>query len=248
MLQIIGTVRSCFREKMGTPRQSHLVPGSKATLAIKKKFLPEHSLRGLEGFSHVWLIYYFHLNTNKKFRPMVHPPRLQGKKMGLFATRTPHRPSPLGLSLARLEKIEKGTLHLSGIDLVDGTPVLDIKPYLPVSDHAPKAKGGWSARRAFPVLRVVFSPEALNDIRKLETRGRKGFKRLLSDILRQDLRNARDRYQNREGKVLGFFLYDHNILYKVNGKIARVLRVEIGGLFEKEGKGLPDELDLTLKT
>src|SRR3989338_8020306 len=117
-LKIIGVLESCFQEKFGTPRQPHLVPGSFARLKIYPEYAPEHSLSGLSEFSHVWLLSWFHLATNKSFHPKIHPPRLKGGKIGVFASRSPHRPNPVGLSLTKLERVEKDTLYLSGIDLI----------------------------------------------------------------------------------------------------------------------------------
>ena len=235
LLQVVGVLRSCFREKFGTPRQPHLVPGATATLAIDQRFLPEHSLAGLERFSHLWLISYFHLNTNKKFLPKVHPPRLKGATVGLFASRSPHRPSPLGLSLARLVKVEKGVLHLSGIDLVDGTPIVDLKPYIPEIDSVPHASAGWTKGAPFPRLKVAFSPRALKEIAAAERRLRRsGIKRLLKDILAQDLRNPRDRSQNREGLELGFFLHDFEARFVVRRKRATVVKLLTGTTMHKK--------------
>ena len=240
-LQVVGILRSCFREKFGTPRQPHLVPGATASLKIARQFQPEQSLVGLERFSHVWLISHFHLNTNTRFSAKVHPPRLQGGTIGLFASRSPHRPSPLGLSLARLVKVEGDTIHLSGIDLVDGTPILDVKPYIPESDSAPGASSGWTKDAEFPSLTVEFSPKALLDIGAAEKRLKTaGIKELLADILSQDLRNPRDKSQLKEGNELGFFLYDFDAHFVVNGGTATVLELQTGkALHKKERRGSP---------
>jgi tRNA-Thr(GGU) m(6)t(6)A37 methyltransferase TsaA len=228
-LQVIGTLRSCFREKFGTPRQPLLVPGATASLTLGKEFLPEHSLIGLERFSHVWLISYFHLNTNKTFRPKVHPPRLRGLTIGTFASRSPHRPSPLGLSLARLVGIEGPTLHLAGIDLVDGTPILDVKPYIPEWDSVPRASSGWLEGAPFPTLKVRFSARALKDLAAAKKRLKlPGLKKILADVLSQDLRNPRDKSQNRDGVELGFLFYDFDAIFSVTGRTAAVLRLETG--------------------
>lgn len=239
-LRAIGLLRSCFREKFGTPRQPRLAPGATASLTISKEFLPEHSLSGLSRFTHVWLISYLHLNTNKRFRPKVHPPRLKGDSVGVFASRSPHRPSPLGLSLARLIKIEGAALHLAGIDLVDGTPILDVKPYVPDWDVAPGAASGWVADAAFPSLEVAFAPEAAADVRAAEKRLKtSGIKTLLADILSQDLRNPRDRAQNKDGLELGFFLHDFEARFSVSGGTATVLRLLTGTTMHKKERRVP---------
>lgn len=239
-LRVIGHLRSCFREKFGTPRQPHLVPGATASLTVAKEFIPQHSLSGLDRFSHVWLLSYFHLNTNKTIRPKIHPPRLQGESVGLFASRSPHRPSPIGLSLARLVKVDGATIHLAGIDLVDGTPILDVKPYLPEWDSAPHASPGWTKDAPFPTLKVRFEAAALNDIKKAEGRlGIDGLKDLLNDILSQDVRNPRDRSQNEDGLDLGFFLYDFDAHFTVSKGTATVTRLVTGTAMHKAERRVP---------
>lgn len=143
VLKPIGHLRSCYPEKFGTPRQPGLVPEATAELEIVSHLQPELALQGIEEFSHVWLIFGFHKNTNSTYRPKVHPPRLEGKTIGVFATRSPHRPNSLGLSLVRLEKTCGATLFLSGVDLIDGTPIYDIKPYIAQVESVPQARMGW---------------------------------------------------------------------------------------------------------
>ena len=239
-LRVIGILRSCFREKFGTPRQPHLAPAATAALTVASEHVPAQSLAGLERFSHVWLLSYFHLNTNKRFLPKVHPPRLKGRSIGAFASRSPHRPSPIGLSLARLVKIEGATLHLRGIDLVDGTPILDIKPYVPESDCVPDATAGWTEDAPFRKLAVDFAPRALSDIAAAEKRLKTaGLAKLLTQILGQDVRNPRDRSQSREGLDLGFFLYDFEARFWVKGDTATVLRLETGSKMHKKERRMP---------
>lgn len=234
-LKVVGVLRSCFREKFGTPRQPLLVPGATATLTIAREFLPEHSLVGLSRFTHVWLISYFHLNTNKKFLPKVHPPRLRGETIGLFASRSPHRPTPIGLSLARLVKVDGATLHLAGIDLVDGTPILDVKPYIPEWDAVPDASPGWTKDAPFPSLKVAFSAKAVKDVAAAEKRLKtRGLKKLLADILCQDLRNPRDKKQSADGLELGFFLHDFEARFVVRRGTATVVRLLTGTTMHKK--------------
>ncbi|PIU20212.1 MAG: tRNA (N6-threonylcarbamoyladenosine(37)-N6)-methyltransferase TrmO [Elusimicrobia bacterium CG08_land_8_20_14_0_20_59_10] len=233
-LKPIGILESCFQEKFGTPRQPGLVPGSAAKLRIFPKFAPEHSLEGLDGFSHVWLLAWFHLSTNKTFHPKIHPPRLKGGKIGVFASRSPHRPNPVGLSLAKLERVEGGTLFLSGVDLINGTPILDIKPYLPDHDRADGVRAGWAEKNAFPELEVKFSPRARADVARVEASGYAGMGRLISDTLRHDPRNMRDKTQMADGVDMGFFLANHDVHFSVKGRTATVLRIETGARFEKK--------------
>ena len=239
-LRVIGHLRSCFREKFGTPRQPQVVPGATAALTIAREFLPEHSLAGLDRFTHVWLLSYFHLNTNKTVRPKIHPPRLKGESVGLFASRSPHRPSPIGLSLARLVKVERDTVHLAGIDLVDGTPILDLKPYLPEWDSAPRASAGWTKDAPFPSMKVKFSKTALADVKDAERRlGIKGLKAVLKDILSQDVRNPRDKAQTKDGIDLGFFLYDFDAHFTVTNGTANVTHLVTGTTMHKAERREP---------
>lgn len=152
----IGHVESPFKDRFGTPRQGFVVPSSLARVHLRPDLQPEELLCGLEGFSHVWLISVFHQNTNKKVRPKIHPPRLAGEKVGLFASRSPHRPNPVGLTLARVEAVHDRTLWLSGVDLIDGTPLIDIKPYMPEADQAPDARIGWVDSQPWGLLTVKF--------------------------------------------------------------------------------------------
>ncbi len=216
-------------EKFGTPRQPHLVPSSTARLRILPRYNPEHSLAGLAEFSHVWLLFWFHLNTNKTFHPKIHPPRLKGGKIGVFASRSPHRPNPIGLSLAKLVKVEGDTLYLSGIDLIDGTPILDVKPYLPFCDSTAAPLAGWVPDNAFPELEVILSPRALKDTEKAA-----GLRGLIIDALRHDPRNRRDATQMKEGAELEFFLSDREVHFSVTGETATVSRVEAAVKFEKK--------------
>ena len=232
-LRPIGVLESCFREKFGTPRQPLLVPASTARLRIFPRYSPEHSLSGLSKFSHVWLISSFHLNTNKTFHPKIHPPRLKGGKIGVFASRSPHRPNPIGLSLAKLDKIVGDTLYLSGIDLIDGTPILDIKPYLHFSDAAADHCAGWVPDNAFPELTVAFSPRARKDIAAADPAGKTGLEAMIADILKHDPRNRRDATQMKDGADLEFFLCDREVHFSVTGGNASVSRVETAGRFEK---------------
>lgn len=149
--QTIARVRTCYGEKFGVPRQPGLVDEAWGELVFEPGFGNADAVRGLEGFSHLWLVFVFHQAVRDGWKPTVRPPRLGGnEKVGVFASRSPFRPNPIGLSCVRLEKIDTGddgapVLWLRGVDLVDGTPVLDIKPYLPYADALPDAQGGFAA-------------------------------------------------------------------------------------------------------
>ena len=164
-MEAIGYIRTPFREKFGVPRQPGLATAAQGVLELAPPFDRPESLEGLEGFSHVWLLWRFHLAVRKSedWSPTVRPPRLGGnRRLGVFATRSPFRPNPLGLSAVRLLAVERRAcrLVLGGVDLVDGTPVFDIKPYAPYTDSIPDAAGGFADASPEARLCVMFSAEA----------------------------------------------------------------------------------------
>ena len=169
-LQVIARIRSDFTSKFGIPRQSNLVPEQEALIVFEPAYRDENALRGLEGYSHLWLIWGFSEVKQAGWSPMVKPPKLGGnKRMGVFATRSPFRPNPLGLSSVRLLGLEKrpnlGTVLLvSGADLMDGSPIYDIKPYLSFTDSHPEARNGFAADHVDEKLPVEFPPELLGRI------------------------------------------------------------------------------------
>jgi len=140
-MQPIGVVHSSYRERFAVPRQPSLDDAQEATIELKAGMNLDQAVKDLDGFSHIWVIYWMHLNSG--WNPLVTPPRGPKVKRGLFATRAPHRPNSIGLSAVRLISIEGRTLHIKGHDMLDGTPVLDIKPYLPYADAIPEADSGW---------------------------------------------------------------------------------------------------------
>ena len=165
-MQKIATIYTEFPEKFGIPRQSGIVDELEGKIIFEKPFRSVDAVRGLEAFSHLWLIWEFSANEEKPFSPTVRPPRLGGNtRMGVFATRSPYRPNPIGLSCVRLlgmsEEGELGTvLHVSGADLMNETPILDIKPYLPYTDAHPEAEAGFAGQVRDYALHVHF-PEGL---------------------------------------------------------------------------------------
>lgn len=162
--EAIGFVESCYKDKFGTPRQPGLAPHSKACLKINSQWQPEQSLQGLAQFSHLWVLFVFHQNTNQRFHAKVHPPRLNGESIGVFATRSPHRPNPIGLSLVKVEKVEKDCVYISGIDLVEGTPVLDIKPYLSGVESKTEAQEGWVEEAKSAQHQILWTEEQLQSV------------------------------------------------------------------------------------
>ena len=181
----IGQVESCYPDKFGTPRQPGLVPASEAFIRINSEFQPEISLQGLSEFSHLWLMFWFHENQNSKFHAKVHPPRLRGESRGVFATRSPHRPNPIGLSLVELVKIETDGIWVRGVDVISGTPVLDIKPYLRDVESKPEAKSGWTDRKSPSEIEVEWPQDLLQSIKAWQI---KSAKPELQNLIEQTLR------------------------------------------------------------
>lgn len=162
--QAIARVESPFKEKFGTPRQPGLVASTIGHIHLREDLNPD-AFEGLASYSHAWLVFVFHANdsfkTGKPFvKTKVHPPRLEGRAIGVFASRSPHRPNPIGLSLVKIVEINGRKLTVSGLDLIDGTPILDIKPHLPSVEAPAEAFEGWSAEVAAPRFQVAWSPKA----------------------------------------------------------------------------------------
>ncbi|MEG5265698.1 tRNA (N6-threonylcarbamoyladenosine(37)-N6)-methyltransferase TrmO [Pseudomonas sp. JDS28PS106] len=186
----VGYVRSCFKEKFAIPRQPQLAPAARGVLELVSPFDQGDAVQGLEQVSHVWLLFLFHLALEDKPRLKVRPPRLGGNQStGVFATRATHRPNGIGQSVVRLDKVEPGRLWLSGIDLLDGTPVLDIKPYVPYADQVSDASNGMAS--AAPVLiPVQWHDQALVQAREHALRLGEPLVELVEQCLAQDPRPA----------------------------------------------------------
>ncbi|MBR5522796.1 MAG: tRNA (N6-threonylcarbamoyladenosine(37)-N6)-methyltransferase TrmO [Akkermansia sp.] len=158
-LQPIAYLRSPFADKFGVPRQGNLAPHVISDIVFEPAFAQAECLRGMEEFSHLWLIWGFHCNDGQAWHPTVRPPRLGGNtRVGVFATRSPFRPNPLGLSVVKLVSVESGVLRVSGADMVNGTPIYDIKPYIPYADSIPDAASGFTARPWEPLRVRVAAP------------------------------------------------------------------------------------------
>ena len=218
----IGHMVSDFSEKFGIPRQSGLVEELESLVVFEPEWRDENALRGIEGFSHVWLIWEFSQARREGWSPTVRPPRLGGnQRMGVFATRSPFRPNPLGLSCVRLLGVEKhpsyGTvLRVGGADLLDGTPIYDVKPYLPQADCHPEALGGFAESTPWHGLEVEMRPELLA---KVPTDKR----RALLAVLAQDPRPS---YQADPTRVYGMSFASLQIKFQVQDGILKVVDVE----------------------
>lgn len=225
-MHIIARVRNDFPTKFGIPRQPGLVPQMISKIVFEPEYRVAESLRGLEDFSHIWLIWEFHQARREKWSPTVRPPRLGGNtRMGVFATRSPFRPNSIGLSVVKLEGIvndgPNGTVLLvSGADMMDGTPVFDVKPYIPYADCLPEATGGFTQRTEKRQVSVAI-PENLLALIPAEKR------EALRGILAQDPRPA---YQDDPERIYGFGYADLEIRFRVQTGVLTVIDVT------KEGK------------
>ena len=220
-MKIIAHIRNGFPTKFGLPRQSGLVQELASTIVFEPEYRIPEAFRGLEGYSHLWIIWQFHKAQRDSWSPTVRPPRLGGNvRMGVFATRSPFRPNAIGLSCVRLERIENTAdqgivLHVNGADLMDGTPIYDIKPYLPYVDSIPDAKGGFAAAHEDDHVEVVFPDEWLRAVPDELQSG-------LIGVLRQDPRPA---YQNDPDRVYGFSYAGLEIRFTVRDSILTVCGV-----------------------
>ena len=219
----IARIHSDFSTKFGVPRQSGLVDSLEATVVFEPEFRNPDALRGLEGFSHIWLVWVFDQAIRKEWSPTVRPPRLGGNtRVGVFATRSPFRPNPIALSCVKLAGMEetagRGTvLRILGADLMDGTPILDIKPYIPYADSHPEALGGFAAVPAGETLEVIIPPELLEKVPESRREALRG-------VLAQD---PRPHYQEDPDRVYGFGFAGMEVKFSVNRKRLTVRDISV---------------------
>lgn len=225
----IGVIHSCFKQKFGIPRQPGLVTAAQASLELLPPYACAEAVAELEGFSHVWIVFVFHQAMRRDWSPSVRPPRLGGnRRVGVFASRSPFRPNPIGLSAVRLEGIVeqdgKLLLQLSGVDLLDGTPVLDIKPYLPYGDAIVDARSGYAPGAPQAALKVSFSDEAVAQIQRAESQ-HPGLMGLIEQLLAADPRPAYQAGQSAHkaaGRQFGMRLWDYDVQWVMAGDGLRV--------------------------
>lgn len=212
-MQVIARIHTDFATKFGVPRQSGLVEELESTVVFEPEYRNADALRGLECFSHVWLVWVFDQAIRKEWSPTVRPPRLGGnQRLGVFSTRSPFRPNPIALSCVKLARIEQTAQHgavlrLRGADLMDGTPILDIKPYIPYADCHPEASGGFASAPAGETLEVAI-PESLL-VRIPENR-----RDALRGVLAQD---PRPHYQDDPQRIYGFVFAGLEVKFSVDG-------------------------------
>lgn len=220
-MKIIAHIENDFSTKFGIPRQSGLVNSLRSRIVFAPEYRNPDAFRGLEDFSHVWLIWEFSQAVRQKWSPTVRPPRLGGNtRMGVFATRSPFRPNPVGLSAVQLEEVvlhgaDAPYLVVSGADLMNGTPIYDIKPYLPHIDSYPDARGGFAVPAAEHRLKVVFPEQWLE---KVPEQLRDG----LTEVLAQDPRPS---YQHDPERIYGFGFARLEVKFTVDGDVLTVCGV-----------------------
>ncbi len=212
-MRVIARIHSDFSTKFGVPRQSGLVDALESTVVFEPEYRNPDALRGLEDFSHLWLVWVFDKAVRRDWSPTVRPPRLGGnRRMGVFATRSPFRPNPIALSSVKLAGIEQTpnlgpVLHILGADLMDGTPILDIKPYIPYADAHPEALGGFAAVPAGETLEVLIPPDMLEKIPPERREALRG-------VLAQD---PRPHYQDDPERIYGFGFAGMEVRFSVEG-------------------------------
>ncbi len=220
-MQVVARIHTDFKTKFGIPRQSGLVQDLQAKIIFEEPYRDPNAVRGIEGFSHLWLIWQFSEAVRKGWSPTVKPPRLGGNtRMGVFATRSPFRPSPIGLSCVRLERVEIDpelgpVIHVSGADLMDGTPILDIKPYVPYADSHPDASEGFTSQNRDYELKVEFPEELLNTVPADRRAG-------LLGVLAQDPRPS---YQDDPERTYGMTFAGFDIRFRVQNDVLTVFDV-----------------------
>ena len=226
----IGIIHSCFKEKFGIPRQAGLVPAARASLELLPPYDRPEAVKGLEDFSHLWVLFVCHQCLHDHWTPTVRPPRLGGnRRVGVFASRSPSRPNPLGMSAVELLAVEQTDdglrLRLKGVDMMDGTPVLDIKPYLPYSDALPLAKAGFAPRAPESTQTVRFSAPAEAFLDGLGDAKADDLHRLITQVLEQDPRPAYLADDPRP-RPFGMHLCEFNVCWTVNGNDCLVTSIE----------------------
>ena len=223
--KVVARIKSDFHDKFGIPRQSGLLKNLRSTIVFEPEFRNVDALRGLEGFSHLWLLWIFSENVRDTWKPTVRPPRLGGNtRLGVFATRSSFRPNPIAMSCVKIEKINLAgegapTIEVSGADLMDGTPIVDVKPYLPYADSMPESTGGFAEAVRFKKLEVDFDVEAQA---ALDEQFPENKKAALVELLSEDPRPA---YQRSADRIYGIRFAGFEIKFQVQGDHLTVVAI-----------------------
>ncbi len=230
----IAHIRSCYPDRFGIPRQSGLVPAATAQIIFPNTNDNQLAVRGIEAFSHLWVIFWFHGQDYTGFKPLVSPPRLGGRtQVGVYASRSPNRPNPIGLSAVALDRVELTRshilLHISGVDLLDGTPVLDLKPYIPYADAIPTATSAWATLET-PEFAVCWSEAAIAALEECWAQGRvrdrAGTQALIEGTIGQDPRPAHERGKDgREGQQWNLRVGGFDVFWRVADGTAWITRI-----------------------
>ncbi|OON39861.1 tRNA (N6-threonylcarbamoyladenosine(37)-N6)-methyltransferase TrmO [Izhakiella australiensis] len=227
--QPIGIIHSPWKEKFAVPRQPGLIADGGGTLELLPPYNQPEAVRGLESFSHLWLLFIFHQTQQAGWRPTVRPPRLGGNtRMGVFATRSTFRPNPIGMSLVALKRVEieggNVKLQLGSLDLIDGTPVVDIKPYLPFAEALPDAQAGFAQQAPAAMMPVSFSARALEQIAG-QCQRYPDLRRFITQVLAQDPRPAY-RKGAEAGREYAAWLLDFNVRWRITDSGTEVIAVD----------------------
>lgn len=219
----IGYIESPYREKFAIPRQPGLVPSAKGRIILEPPYNEVDMVRGLENFSHLWVIFNFHATQQQGWKSLVRPPRLGGnKKMGVLATRSTFRPNPIGMSVVKLDRIitanKKIEIHISALDLLHKTPIIDIKPYIAYSDSIPSCESGYATTSPDKKISIKFSPNVIQQIITIEKKSSNysNLLQLIKEVLQQDPRPAYKK-KTLDDRVYGMKLYDMNIRWHFIG-------------------------------
>lgn len=243
----IGVIHSCYKEKFGIPRQPRLVTEATATLELTPPYQHRDIVRELKHFSHIWLIFVFHNNPEIQWKPTVRPPRLGGnKRVGVFASRSPFRPNPIGLSLVELVNItynkEKIQLELQGADLLDGTPILDIKPYIPYADCVANAQAAYAPDAPNAPKAVRFSKKAQQQCQQKERALNTNLSLLITQILQQDPRPSYKANKNAtDDRIYAMQLYDFDLRWRYDATGIEVIELRDQGNDSIISKKLPSD-------
>ncbi len=223
-LNPMAWLRADFKQKFGTPRQGSLAKNSRAHVELAPEWRGRGILSGLEGFSHVWIVSYLHLSVSKRKRGKVHPPRLNGAKIGVMGSRSPHRPNNIGLTLARIVSCEGDELHLAEVDLVDGTPILDLKPYLATADRPSDYKSGWTDHVIREPRQCEFSEKAEQDLREVSSDPTR-VRALIHEMLIEDPRPPA--YLGRQDAQFAVWVAGLNVMFRFHQEKFTVVGVEL---------------------